>query len=71
MFVVKVTGVFTTLGLPELLSTTTALASTVKLRSTGAAPTQLLSPAWLARIVHIPADTKVTVAPETVQIVGV
>ena len=39
---------------------------TVKLCWTWGAAFQLLLPAWLALIVHVPAPTKVTVEPDTV-----
>ena len=39
----------------------------VTLRSTGVAAFQFTLPAWLARMVHVPAVTMVTVVPLTVQ----
>ena len=39
---------------------------TAKLRDTCDAAFQLASPAWLARIVHVPPPTIVTVVPDTV-----
>ena len=46
-------------------------AVTVKLWVTATAAAKLLSPGWLACIVHLPPDTTVTVAPATVQTAGV
>ena len=31
----------------------------------------MLLPAWLARIVQVPADTRLTMLPETIQTLGV
>lgn len=44
---------------------------TVKLLWTWGAAFQLASPAWLAAMVQVPAATRVTLLPETVQIAGV
>ena len=46
-------------------------AVTVKLWFTAVAALKFALPAWLAAIVHVPADTNAALAPETVQTAGV